>query len=210
MIQILNDVSTEGLVGRIAYPFGQITAGGIGVIEQQYTAGAAIANTTTETSLMTPSLFAPQINGNPAINPLNSTLSGFPANFLALGTSFNKKIVGTIANTGTPTLRTRVVLKNTTTGAIVYTLADTTATAMTTVSTVDFEVNFDLMTRAVGSTGQLYGRVSHRYATTTVYAAVTTTTVDMTQPYYFDVLVTWGAASASNTLTPFWCVLRIE
>lgn len=210
MIQILNDVATEGLVGRIAFPFGQITAGGIGVIEQQYTAGAAIANTTTETSLMTPSLFAPQINGNPAITSANSTLSGIPGNFLALGTSFQKKVVGTIANTGTPTLRTRVVLRNTSTNAIVYTLADTTAVAMTTTSTTDFEVNFDLMTRAVGTSGAIYGRVSHRYANTTVYAAVTTTTVDTTQSYYFDVLVTWGAASASNTITPFWCVLRVE
>jgi hypothetical protein len=38
----------------------------------------------------------------------------------------------------------------------------------------------------------------------------TTTAIDTTQPYYFDVLATWGTASSSNTITTQVGLMRAE
>jgi len=170
---------------------------------QQCGATTAIASTTTETSYLNVASTAQYqgITGNSLVPA--TTLPFFPGSSLTKCLYLNGQIVGTIANTGTPTLRTRVVLKNSA-GTIVYTLADTTATAMTTVSTSDFEINFDCLVSSAGSAGSIISRVSHRYATTTVFALATAVTVDTTAGYYLDVLQTWGASSASNTVTIQW------
>jgi len=213
MVYLLNDVSTEGTVNRITVPGNgggyQVIAGPVSIIEQQIKAGTAQANTTTETSLFTLASLNPNATGSPYIGVSALTIPAIPANMLVPGVGFTGKFIGTIANTGTPTLRTRVVLKNSA-GTVVYTLADTTATAMTTVGTVDFEVNFDLMTSSIGTAGAIVGRVSHRYSTTQVNAVAASVAVDTTQGYFLDVLCTWGAASASNTLNVLMSTIRME
>ena len=209
MIQFLNDVATEGLVMQAKTPSGIINAGAVGTVFQQYAAGTAIASTTTETSLLSTGLTSQAQNITGSVYITTTSLPVIPANFLNVGVRFAGKVVGSIANTGTPTLRTRVVLRNTS-GTIVYTLADTTATAMTTISASDFEVNFDFMTAAIGTSGSLVGRISHRYATTLVPVAAAAVTVDTTQQYTIDVLQTWGASSSSNTITVRWAEIEVR
>jgi len=207
MVQQLNDVSTEGLVGRIAQNGTGINAGGFGIATQQYKAGTALANSTTETSLFTLTSLAPQITGSQPLAAVatTGTLIGLPPNFLSLGTGFKGQLYGTIANTGTPNIRVRVVLRNSA-GTVTYTLADTTATAMSTITgTTELFVDFDAVTSAVGTSGAIIGRIAVTYGTSatanvTIKAATASVTVDTTQQYSLDVLATWGAASASNTL----------
>lgn len=209
MVQFDNDVSTENIVGIVRTPSGQVNAGAIGVVFEQYAAGTAIASTTTETSLLTTGLTsqAQGITGSPYVT--TTSLPVIPANFLVPGVLYTGRVVGSIANTGTPTLRTRVVLRNSA-GTITYTLADTTAVAMTTTTAVDFEVSFDFMTAAIGTSGSLVGRISHRYASTLVPVAAAAVTVDTTQLYTIDVLQTWGASSSSNTLTVRWAEIEVK
>jgi hypothetical protein len=180
-----------------------------GDIFQMYGAATAIATSTTETSLLniTATGQAQGFSGNPYLGL--TTLPVIPANSLALGTLIRGKVVGTIANTSTPNAQVRVVLKNSA-GAVVYALADSTAVAMTNVSTSDFEVNFDCMVKTLGTSGSIYSRVNYRYATTTVYTAGAAVTVDTTAQYYLDVMFTWGTSSSSNTVTAQWAVIGVE
>ncbi len=178
-----------------------------GDLYQQYGATAAIASTTTETSYLNPASTAQYqgISGNVLVPA--TTLPFFPPNSLTVGMLFIGTVVGTIANIGTPTLRSRLVLKNAA-GTIIYTLADTTATAMTTTSAVDFEVDFDCMVKVTGSSGSIASRISHRYGGTAVTPVIASVTVDTTAGYYLDVLQTWGASSASNTVTIQWAAIE--
>jgi len=168
-----------------------------GDVYQQYGATTAIASTTTETSILKPTAQASlQQNITPTAIP------NLPANSLTLGSVLSGSFRGTIANTGTPNLTIRVVLKNSA-GSVVYALATTGATAMSTVSTSDFEVKFESVPAAVGTSGSVVSWLAVRYATTTIYVYPAAVTVDTTQAYSVDVLLTWGASSASNTCTVF-------
>ena len=210
MIVLDNDVSTEGMVGTVTQNGGNVRVGQIGILYQLYKAGTALANSTPETSLLTPANVPPQLVGNMAQSATTTSvpIPALPAGWFALGTQIRGKLFGTIANTGTPTLRVRVVLKNSA-GTVVYTLADTTAIATVTITgTTELEVNFDSIVSAVGTTGSVTSRASFLYSSTLasgsaplrIGAAAAAVTVDTTQAYSLDVLATWGAASASNTL----------
>jgi hypothetical protein len=132
-------------------------------------------------------------------------IPSIPGGFLALGTGFSGNLYGTIATTGTPTLRVRVVLKNSS-GTVVYTLTDSTATSLSAITgTTELVVNFDAVCSATGTSGAMIGRIAVTYGTsatanTVIKAVATSVTVDTTQAYSLDVLATWGTASASNTL----------
>jgi len=166
----------------------------------QRTGPDPIANTGTETSIFNTAKISPGVSGY--VYAPASTLWTSPANFLSVGVGVTGNFVGSIANTGTPTLRVRVVLRTYGTNAIAYTVADTGAVAMTTISASDFQIDFSSSVAAIGATtGSVLGRVGFRYAATIVTAPFSTTTVDTTQAYLWDVLLTWGAASASNTMT---------
>lgn len=180
-----------------------------GDIYQQYGATTAIANSTVETSVLNPATTAQYQGIASTPGTAVSTIPLIPYNSLTTGLILKAKAVGTIANTGTPTLRCRAVLKNAA-GTVVYTLADTTATAMTTTAATDFEINFDGIVKSVGASGSVGSRITHRYATTNVYATYGAVTVDTTAQYYFDILLTWGAASASNTCTIQWATVGVQ
>lgn len=207
MVQARNNVATEGAIGRIFANGAMQNAGNVMVLQEQYAAGTAIASTTVETSLYTVAKFAPMMAGGAYVIP--STLVTIPQNFLSIGMLYRGKIVGTIANTSTPNLQTRLVLRNVA-GTITYVLSDTTAVAMSNVSSSDFEVNWDFMVAAVGTSGSLVGRINHRYATTLVTAVGAAVTVDTTQQYTIDCLLTWGTSSSSNTATVLWSMMEIE
>jgi len=207
MIVFDNDASTESLVETITQGGNVLKAGDTGIAYQQYKAGTALANSTTETSLFTLTSIAPQLVGNMAQAAVASSIAipSIPSGFLALGTGFSGNLYGTIATTGTPTLRVRVVLKNSA-GTVVYTLADSTATSLSAITgTTELVVNFDAVCSATGTSGAMIGRIAVTYGTsatanTVIKAVATSVTVDTTQAYSLDVLATWGTASASNTL----------
>ena len=207
MILKQNDVSSEGVVNKVAQNGGSLSVGDFGYIYQQYKAGTAIANTVTETSMFTGTSIAPQLVGNMAQASTTTTvpIPALPAGFMALGTGIKGDLYSTIATTGTPTLRVRVVLKNPNTGAVVYTLGDSGAVALGAITgTTELYVNFDAVCSSVGTAGSMVDRIAVTYGTTSVLNTVikqapASVTVDTTQGYLVDVLLTWGTASASNT-----------
>lgn len=200
MVQSENDLSTEALLNRAYVPTGAVPAGTSMVPWQQYGTSTAIASTAVETSIFNTSKISPGVSGYVYVTP--STLWTSPANYLNIGMGITGNFVGSIANTGTPTLRVRVVMRTYGTNAIAYTVADTGAVAMTTISASDFQIDFSSSVAAIGATtGSILGRVGFRYAATIVTTPFTTTTIDTTLPYLWDVLLTWGASSASNTMT---------
>lgn len=216
MILKQNDVSTEGLVSRVFQNGQTVNVGDMGNLLQQYALGTALSNSVTETSVFTLTALAPQIVGNSArAGHTTLALPVIPGGFLGLGTALRGQIYGTITNTGTPTVRARVVLKNSA-GTVVYTLADTTATATTAITgTRELYIEFDAMTAAVGTSGSILGRIALTYGTTailntTIKAAPAAVTVDTTQSYTLDVLFTWGTANASNTIQTAMAYLEVE
>ena len=202
--------STEGGPNQVYLP-SQNPVNGAGVplfhggqFYVQYGASTAIANSTVETSLLNNSsttVVGFFTQGSAAAYP-GSTLT-LNAGMLSLGTIFQGKVVGIISNTGTPTATVRLVLKNPSTGSVVYTV--NTSGAVTTVSTLSnstFEALFEWIVTATGSSGSVTGRMSVlENATRNSNIAPAAVTVDTTQPYNIDVLFTWGTASASNTVT---------
>jgi len=205
-----------------------------GALYLQYGSTTALANSTTETTLFnnTPNNIAAYvfgqnlgqpndissltIVGNP--NGIGSSLSGWIP-----GTMYRIKLYGSIGNTGTPTLRIRTVLRNSNSNAIVYTISDSTALTMSTITgTGDFQYECDVMAVSIGSNaagtftlGSVKTRALLDYAISTVSRGFlstpwTTTAIDTTQPYYFDVLATWGTASSSNTITTQVGLMRAE
>lgn len=199
MVQSENDLSTEALLNRAYLPSGNVVAGTVMVPWQQYGTSTAIASSTAETSILNTAKISSGVSGYVYITP--SALWVSPQNFLSTGLGITGSFYGSIANTATPTLRIRVVLKNPSTGAVVYAIADTGAVAMTTISSSDFEVGFSSSVASVGATGSILARASFRYAGTIVSIPFATTSIDTTQAYSWDVLLTWGTSSASNTMT---------
>lgn len=208
MIKKVNVTGSDGLVGRIIQGGNFVNTGDLGVLFQQYKAGTALASSVVETSLWTLTAVSPQIVGNAAQVATVSTvpIPVFPPNWLTLGTQLRGRLYGTIANTGTPTIQVRVVLKNSA-GTVVYALADTTAITMSTITgTTELFVEFDSIVSAVGTSGSITSRAGISYGTTATTASVflrqaaAAVTVDTTQSYSLDVMATWGTSSASNTL----------
>lgn len=184
-----------------------------GPIYQQYLSSAAVANTVTETTILDPTLSKVVTYRNPTTGGVGdgfyaegSSLT-IPANSLKPGTRFQGVIKGTIANTGTPTLRTRAgFVKG---GSTFVPLADTTAIAMTTTGTTDFEVQFDLVVRTIGTAGSVVGSIYHKYGATIVTGTTAlVSSVDTTVDNVIDCRITWGAASASNTETTFTAIVQ--
>jgi hypothetical protein len=160
----------------------------------------AIANSTTETSFFVGE--SPVTIGQPPNqSAFGSTRYMGPAQ-LNQGSLFKTDFWGTIANTGTPNLTIRFGLTNVATGTF-NVLATTGAVAMTTTSgTVFFHVRGCFSIKAVGASGSIAAAIGCEYlaTATTIMSPLTTTTIDLTQQYKLDILGTWSAASASNTM----------
>ena len=158
---------------------------------------------TTETSLLTGTTVT--VDGKPWANSNKI----FQPSSLSVGLRVKVFVAGTITNTGTPSLRTRAGIVDS--AAAFTALADTTSTAMTTITgTGDFEIGVDIFVKALGTSGSVVSRVYHRYNTTTVYGVATTTTVDTTKQWTPDVRVTWSASSASNAIVVKYAHVAVD
>lgn len=148
------------------------------------TADATVANTAAETSIL-------------GTGVGTKTL---PANFLVAGKTIRGKVRGILSDTLTPTINIKVKL-----GATV--IMQTTAVALITgLANAGFDLGFDMTCRTTGASGTVMGGAMFFYANGTTAqvlagAGTAAVTVDTTSSQVIDVSVTWGTASASNTIT---------
>lgn len=152
--------------------------------------GTAVANSTTETVIFP-----------------NVTI---PGNYLQDGRTMRLRMFGKYSTTGTPTATFKARW-----GGVTGTVIATTA-AVTTPSSVTnalFDVELLITTRSNGSTGTVMANGEATLHTGTAgsptdaaltaggQTAPAAVTLDLTADTAFAVTVTWGTASASNTLT---------
>lgn len=159
----------------------------IGTIFTQ-TATRTIANTVTETSLLSTGV---------------GTLT-LPANFFVAGKTIRITIGGNVADTGTPTVQLRLKVGGTTlidSGAITFSSLTTTE---------EFRCVADIVCRTAGVGGTVAGDVWLTYDTSSGSSAVNgldipvaTASLDTTVSGALDLTFQWGTASASNTISSF-------
>ena len=149
------------------------------------TSSATVANTVTETSI---------------IGTGSGTLT-LPANFFTIGKTLKFTLYGMIATLVTPTLRIKVKL-----GATV--IIDTTAATLATITGTNlFFTEWMLTCRTTGAGGTVFGQGLAFYFTGITglsgiaSPSTATSSIDTTTTQVFDISVTWGTASASNTIT---------
>lgn len=149
------------------------------------TATVTVADTATETTLVGAG------EGSLTLNA-NSTL---------VGKTFKIKGAGVFSNTGTPTLTLKIKL-----GAV--TVLDTGAiTTVTSASNRLFLFEGVITVRSVGASGTAFAQGTFTETATAgtgkLYPVANTSTVavDTTANLAFNVTATWGAASASNTIS---------
>ena len=145
------------------------------------TASTTVANTVTETTLI----------------PSGVGSLTLPANFFTVGRSIVVRLEGYIAGTASPTVRVRVKL-----GAVLVIDSGVQPTSIGSASR--FLVDSTLTCRTTGASGAFMGQVQvHARALTLNEGSMTSATVavDTTGTNVLDVTMTWGAASASNTVT---------
>lgn len=157
------------------------------VLSVAETAGAAVANTTTPTSLL----------------PTGAVFT-LPANFFDIGKQIEVEAYGKISTTGTPTITFSVYLAGATFCA---TQAITTGSGITNLT---WKMRMLITCRAIGSgtsanamfTGEVLGVGS---ATSLVMVPASSPAVSSgfssTVSNAVDLYATWSAASASNTIT---------
>lgn len=117
----------------------------------------------------------------------------------AVGKTFRITAMGIYSNTGTPTLQLKVKL-----GAV--TVLDSGAiTTVTGASNRVFTLEGVITVYALGATGTVRGQgtITETGGTTKVYGMATTAAGDVptTANQALNITATWGAASASNTIT---------
>ena len=160
-------------------------------------ADKTVVNTTTETSLIG--------TGSPG----DSLVLG--ANFFEVGTSLKWRLMGYIADTGTPTIQIKVKLGTT----AIY---DTGAQSLPSLSGNQLiYMEGQCTCRTVGASGTIFA-CSEVYANTgssslgnlDVTVPTAAVTVDTTASQTLDITVTWGTASASNTITSNVFILGIN
>ena len=144
------------------------------------TNSATVANTTTESSIMSTG------TGNPTL----------PVDFFKAYTVLHIKARGAISNTGTPTLTMKVKYGSTVLGT---TGAGTTASGL---SSSGWELGFNVVCRSTGATGTVMGQGEFRIHNVHLQMVnTTTTTIDTTAATSFSLTAQWGTANASNTIS---------
>lgn len=150
------------------------------------TADQTIANTTTETLLL-------------GTGVGTNTL---PADFFVVGKTVRIIVHGTIANTGTPTIRLRLRL-----GASL--IVDSGVVTLSSLGgTRPFRAEYLLTCRSTGATGTIEGAIWFSYTNAAgatdarvINVAPASGTVDTTSSQDVNPSVKWGTASPSNTIT---------
>lgn len=153
------------------------------------TTSVTVANTVTETSLLT------------------STVT-LPANFFTIGKQLNIKVRGFHSGASTPTIRIRVKLGSTV-------VLDTGVINSGNSTNAYFDIDGVICCRTTGATGTI---MSQGYFTELGGGAgafgmtnTAASTIDTTASLVYDVTVEWGTASASNTITStngYVCVMK--
>ena len=184
-----------------------------GPVWVQYGDGTAVANSTTQTSVVTNSTSATANFLAQIPTAISSTT--IPGNGMAPASLWQSRLFGQYSTTSTPTLTVAVGFVN---AAGTFTAVASTAaiTMPSSVTSMDWELETYTAIRAVasGSTNNTVTKVAFRYrsaaATELSYVVVPTlATVDFTQNQTFDVRVTWGTASASNTIIANMGVFKV-
>jgi hypothetical protein len=129
-----------------------------------------------------------------------------PYGALALGTVYNGAFYGKFNDaSSTPTIRARLYLRNAATGAIAYTIADTTSAALTSAAgdqSLIINPTF-CVTNVTKGAGTIVGFMNITAAGVDTVSAPTVTTVDTTQSYVLDLGFLWSTAG-SNTSTIYF------
>jgi hypothetical protein len=152
------------------------------------TAGNAVANTTTETSILTG-----------ATGSTGSTLT-LQGGVTMAGTVYRIRLFGTFTTTGTPTIQFRIYF-----GATL--IANGTAVTSPNNSNGLFAIQADIYAAAVGAGGsvRVYMRGELTAGTGTItptnfLASGASVVVDFTANQVIDITAQWGTANAANTL----------
>lgn len=111
-----------------------------------------------------------------------------PMSAFTLGTHIRAKFICTFTAGGT--FLPKLVLRNVNTGAVAYTLTNT-STYSPTASAVGSVLEFNLV---VVSATQVYANYVHTYSTAVQVGVPATTTVDFTQNYVLDATITMGTS----------------
>ena len=158
------------------------------------TASTTVANTTIETTIF----------------PSGTGTKTLDANFLAVAKTVEIELWGTIASTGTPTLRIKFKLGSTI-------VIDTTAATLSTITGTNiWRATATIDCRTAGGSGTVFGQGMVSYHTGASGLAgiaspnTTTSTIDTTTTQVIDVTAQWGTASASNTITCTNAKIRIS
>ena len=151
--------------------------------------GTAVANTTTETILV-PDVVLP------------------PRYLMATGRTLRARIRGRYSTTSTPTITIRQRIGGVAGVAVV---ASAAFTLPTTITNVPFEIEIESTVRSEGSAGTMFGMGTMTFATAAPNTAATqylpasapavSSSIDMTAQQNHSITITWGTASASNTIT---------
>lgn len=149
------------------------------------TADKSVSNTASETSIIGTGL---------------GTLT-LGANFWVVGRTVRIKLVGTLANTGTPTLQIKAKQGSTT-------LIDSTALTLPALTgTQYFTCEILLTCRTTGASGSVQATMDFEFSSAAgavalddLTVAPNLATVDTTASGALDVTATWGTASSSNTI----------
>ena len=156
------------------------------------TADATVTNTTTETTVL-----------GTGVGSLT-----LPANFLTVGKTIRISVRGIISNAVAATLRVRVFY-----GATA--LLDSTATGILGTNTnTFFMVSASFTCRTTGATGTVLptGNLTYNNSTTSQANGLVVTgpvTIDTTTANALDIRVTWGTASASNSITGQMVIMEV-
>lgn len=160
-----------------------------------------LASSTAETSLFNTTGALGQLMLPPRF--LETGVTGNDDIPTGVGRSIRIKLIGRITNTATPTLRIRALIGT-------QVIFDSTAVAMATITgTSVFELEIYATIRVIGSgtTGKIESSGKYTYQAVALGApsearvAPAQANIDTTIAGLLDVLATWGASSASNSLT---------
>lgn len=152
-------------------------------------AGSAVANTTTETSLLT---------NVPASSGSTRTIE---AGITKQGAVYRIHVEGFFGTTGTPTIQFKFKLGSTL-------VADSTAFTTPNNSNGVWSIDVDFLIYAIGASGQVRAHLngdltpgSSGAQTPVVFRGTGQPTIDFTANQTIDLTVQWGTANASNTIT---------
>jgi len=203
--------STEGLILKSKAGSPYVISGSKYI---QYGPTAALASSTTETSLFnntsTTAFGSLTFAATELANGWN-----FP-NVAGAGSVIRLKMGGIIGNTSTPDLTIKLTMTNT--AGTVTTLSSTTNLAMVAITgTANWALEAMIRVSAYSATvGQFLTSGEFTYDQTTLLSTgwkipytATAANLDTTSAFTLGATATWGTSSASNTLTAQWATVEV-